>query len=48
MQTPRGPDMSIRPTPEQCILWAEETGFTVGKAPEILPPYHYGLILEKL
>jgi ubiquinone/menaquinone biosynthesis C-methylase UbiE len=45
--TPRGPDISIRPTPENCIEWAYQTGFKIIKAPEILEPYHYGLIMEK-
>jgi hypothetical protein len=48
METPRGPDMSIRPKPEQCIAWAEKAGFTIFQYPEILVPYHYGLILEKV
>lgn len=25
--TPRGPSMSIRPRPEQCLAWAETAGF---------------------
>lgn len=47
METPRGPEMSIRPKPEQCIEWAEQAGFKIHKSPEILEPYHYGLIIEK-
>lgn len=47
METPRGPGMSIRPKPEQCIEWAEQAGFKISKMPEILEPYHYGLILQK-
>lgn len=26
IETPRGPDMSIRPKPEQCITWAKKSG----------------------
>lgn len=45
--TPRGPDLSIRPRPEQCIAWAFEVGFVLEGPPVSLPPYHYGLILRK-
>lgn len=48
METPRGPDMSIRPKPEQCIEWAKHAGFKVFKSHEILEPFHYGLIIEKI
>lgn len=45
--TPRGPSMSIRPTPGQCRAWAEEAGFAAISPTDIeLPPYHYGLVLE--
>ena len=41
--------MAIRPRPEQCCQWAEEAGFRL-RAPGIidLPPYHYGMVLERL
>ena len=43
--TPRGPDLSIRPTPEQCIAWAREAGLSwVDKCIHDLPPWHYGLV----
>ncbi len=46
--TPRGPSMSIRPRPEQCRTWAEAAGFETIKPGIIrLPPYHYGLALER-
>jgi ubiquinone/menaquinone biosynthesis C-methylase UbiE len=47
--TPRGPSMDIRPRPEQCRQWAEDTGFHL-LAPGVvdLPPYHYGLVLTKI
>jgi len=48
METPRGPDMTIRPKAEQCVKWAEQAGFKIYRTPEILEPYHYGLIIEKL
>ncbi len=46
--TPRGPAMDIRPRPEQCRRWAEEVGFCL-VAPGVidLPPYHYGMVLER-
>jgi len=46
--TPRGPSMAIRPRPEQCREWAEQAGFAV-RGPGIinLPPYHYGLMMER-
>jgi SAM-dependent methyltransferase len=46
--TPRGPSMDIRPRPEQCRRWAGEIGFRL-LAPGLvdLPPYHYGLVLER-
>ena len=46
-KTPRGPEMSIRPKPEQCAEWAVQTGFKIYQHPVILEPFHYGLIIEK-
>ena len=46
--TPRGPSLSIRPKPGECRTWAEEVGFVPISPGEInLPPYHYGLVLER-
>ncbi len=46
--TPRGPSMSIRPRPEQCLTWAITTGFRLqAKGMIDLPPYHYGWVLAK-
>ena len=47
IETPRGPELSIRPTPEQCIEWAIQSGFMIAKEPEILEPFHFGLIIQK-
>lgn len=44
--TPRGPSMEIRPTPETIINWATKTGFFLEKYVE-LPPYHFGLVFIK-
>jgi SAM-dependent methyltransferase len=41
--TPRGPDLSIRPRPEQCANWCREVGFDRLSVPVMLEPYHYGL-----
>lgn len=44
--TPRGPSLSIRPSPGQCRTWVESAGFTqvaqVGVGPAC--PFHFGLI----
>lgn len=45
--TPRGPDMSIRPRPEECQAWAREAGFVLAVPLISLPPYHYGLVGQK-
>jgi SAM-dependent methyltransferase len=45
-ETPRGPDLSIRPKPVQVIEWARQAGLqSVGEAID-LPPWHYGLEFE--
>lgn len=45
-ETPRGPSMDIRPTPEKISEWAREAGLTLQKRIE-LPPYHFGLVFMK-
>ena len=46
--TPRGPDLDIRPRPQQCVRWAEEAGFVATAEGVIdLPPYHWGLALRR-
>jgi SAM-dependent methyltransferase len=45
--TPRGPDLSIRPRPQQCRAWAKDTGFEVVRPTIALPPHHYGLLGRK-
>jgi len=47
--TPRGPSLEIRPRPAQCIEWAERAGFRLVSQEIIdLPPYHYGIVLQRL
>jgi SAM-dependent methyltransferase len=42
--TPRGPDLSIRPRPEQIVGWAEKTGLLVLEShAEIVPPWHFAV-----
>lgn len=44
--TPRGPSMDIRPTPEKIANWAN--AIHLHKIKQVaLPPYHYGLLFEK-
>ena len=42
--TPRGPDLSIRPRPEQCRAWMREAGCHLTLPFVDLPPFHYGLV----
>lgn len=42
--TPRGPELSIRPTPEQCRSWLLDAGYSISQDITILPPYHFGLV----
>jgi SAM-dependent methyltransferase len=45
--TPRGPDLSIRPRPEQCRAWVQQAGFELVMPTIALPPHHYGLLGRK-
>ncbi len=45
--TPRGPDLTIRPRPEQCLGWVQQAGFEISMDLVALPPYHYGLVGRK-
>jgi len=48
ISTPRGPQLDIRPSPEQCKNWViESSGFAIGKE-LILEPYHFGIVITKL
>lgn len=46
--TPRGPDLNIRPKPEQIINWFDKQKFQIDKQPFIVEPYHFGLIISKI
>ena len=45
-ETPRGPDLCIRPRPEQIAQWGAEAGLSAGPVID-LPPWHYGLRLRR-
>jgi ubiquinone/menaquinone biosynthesis C-methylase UbiE len=45
--TPRGPDLSIRPTPDQVIQWIDRKRFEVVKPAMVLLPFHFGMVLSK-
>lgn len=47
IETPRGPDLSIRPRPNQVMEWIDKQKFRISKAPFIFEPYHFGLIISK-
>lgn len=46
-RTPRGPPLSIRPRPEQCLAWLRAAGFERESPVIELPPFHYGLFAHK-
>lgn len=48
ISTPRGPDLSIRPKPEQVLQWIDKSKFKIEKEPVVIEPYHYGLVISKL
>ncbi len=47
VSTPRGPDLLIRPTPNQILDWVDNQKFYTEKDSFIMEPYHFGLILSK-
>jgi ubiquinone/menaquinone biosynthesis C-methylase UbiE len=44
-ETPRGPSMTIRPKPGQCVKRATKVGFKFENRHD-LKPYHYGLVFS--
>ena len=48
IQTPRGPDLTIRPKPDEIIGWIDKEKFSLYKAPVVILPYHFGLVLTKV
>jgi SAM-dependent methyltransferase len=45
-ETPRGPNLDIRPRPDQIIRWAATAGLMPACDVIDLPPWHYGLKLK--
>jgi ubiquinone/menaquinone biosynthesis C-methylase UbiE len=43
-ETPRGPELRIRPRAEQCHEWTRAAGFELRTREIPLPPYHYGVV----
>lgn len=46
--TPRGPDLAIRPKPEQILNIVDKQKFSVSKSPFVVKPYHFGIIFSKI
>lgn len=47
IQTPRGPALDIRPSPEDIINDGKKVGLSIYEKVDILNPYHWGLKLRK-
>lgn len=49
IQTPRGPSLEIRPTPEQCRMWMAEAGFRAIESVDLQSccPFHFGLLARR-
>lgn len=47
VETPRGPELDIRPKPEQILHWIDRTRYGILNNPFVLQPYHYGMIIHK-
>ena len=45
--TPRGPELSIRPKPEQIVEWIDKLKFDIEIPPLILEPFQFGLVVAK-
>lgn len=47
--TPRGPSLTIRPTPEQCREWMTEAGFQAIESVDLQDccPFHFGLLAKR-
>jgi len=46
--TPRGPSMEIRPKPEDLKNMLVNSGFNILRFNINLPPYHYGILAQKI
>lgn len=48
INTPRGPNIKFRPSPQQILKLVNKEKFRIEKKPFSLHPYHYGLLLSKI
>ncbi|MDO4727367.1 MAG: class I SAM-dependent methyltransferase [Porphyromonadaceae bacterium] len=46
IKTPRGPDLAIRPKPEDIVRCIDQKRFELSLTPVILEPYHYGMVFR--
>lgn len=46
-ETPRGPPLALRPTPEDVCVNLNEAGFQIKRSHVPLPPYHFGVLGRK-
>jgi ubiquinone/menaquinone biosynthesis C-methylase UbiE len=49
IETPRGPPLEIRPTPDQCAIWIAEAGFDSILSIDLASaaPYHFGMVAQR-
>lgn len=48
IQTPRGPSLDIRPTPQQCRAWGEAAGMEFVRYEGLqCCPWHWGLVMQR-
>lgn len=49
IETPRGPSLEIRPTPNRILGWVRGVaGLTMEAEPTLLPPWHFGIELRRV
>lgn len=48
VETPRGPSLDIRPTPDQCRAWGEEVGLDFLRYEALkCCPWHWGMVMRR-
>lgn len=48
ISTPRGPNLNIRPKPEQITGWVDKHKFRINKQAFNIEPFHFGLNISKI
>jgi hypothetical protein len=48
IETPRGRDLSSRPSSSNILSWVNLKKFKISKMPFIIEPYHFGLVISKI